>query len=404
MRSAMRGRGQRLLIEAMYSYGGDREDRLTEVLASVLEVHQDFCRLITGRAGLRCDVERFGVETQVGAPGQRRLVDLVLRGAAADGEIVGSVFVECKYNPQHKPDPYWFTHDQADRQMRALRAEPGEQRLIGVCSKGDLDRLDGPLDTRPDFDPRAVYDEVISWSEVRMLAREAGGDEAWEAQARSASASLADRLLLEFLTYLELEGDTMGALANDDLFVLARYAQAQDRVDRLLDRATQDLAAAMAPLDGSGGPEFEPEEDVDETTGAPRMWYAADAPEETWLADLREGAIYVTVTGAKYDEEEEVGTPSVYAGVGWSPGRAGKKRLVGSKWEAAANDASVGLYWDGNDCNVLAHKPLQEITESGNTIVAQADVLAKWAHRSIVTVLGLAPPPDVDRETPDGES
>ncbi|MGO9960911.1 MAG: hypothetical protein ACLP50_33870 [Solirubrobacteraceae bacterium] len=70
----MRGREQRLLIEAMYSYGGDREDRLTEVLASVLNVHQDFCRLITRRAGLRCDVERFGVETQVGAPGQRRLV------------------------------------------------------------------------------------------------------------------------------------------------------------------------------------------------------------------------------------------------------------------------------------------------------------------------------------------
>jgi hypothetical protein len=109
------------------------------------------------------------------------------------------------------------------------------------------------------------------------------------------------------------------------------------------------------------------------------------------------------VAGAKYDEDEEVGSPSVYAGVGWNPGRAGKKRLAGSKWEAAANDASVGVYWDGNNCNVLAHRPLQEITESGNTIVAQADILAKWAHRSIVTVLGLAPPPDVDREAPDGE-
>ncbi|MGO9960915.1 MAG: hypothetical protein ACLP50_33890 [Solirubrobacteraceae bacterium] len=236
-----------------------------------------------------------------------------------------------------------------------------------------------------------------------MLAREAGGDEAWEAKARSPSASQADRLLLEFLTYLELEGDTVGALANDDLFVLARYAQAQDRVDRLLDRATRQLAASMAPIDGSGGSEFEPDGDVDEITGAQRMWYVADAPEGTWLADLREGAIYVMVTGAKYDEEEEVGTPSMYAGVGWNPGRAGKKRLAGSKWEAAANDASVGLYWDGNSCNVLAHKPLQEIIESGNTIVAQADVLAKWARQSVVTVLGLAPPPDVDRETRDAD-
>jgi hypothetical protein len=321
-----------------------------------------------------------------------------VRGSAPDGEVVSSLFVECKCNPQRNRDPYWFTQDQADRQMRALLAEPGERRLIGVCSKGDLDRLDGPPDTRPAFDPREVYDDMISWGEVRMLARQAAGDEGWEAQARLPSASLADRLLLEFLTYLELEGDTVGALANDDLFVLARYAQAQDRVDRLLDHATQQLAAAMAPVDGSGGAEFEPDEDVDEDTGAPRMWYAADAPEGTWLADLREGAIYLMVTGAKYDEEEEVGTPSVYAGVGWNPGRAGKKRLAGSKWEAAANEATVGLYWDGNNCNVLAHKPLQEITESGNTIVAQADVLAKWAHQGIVAVPGLASPPDVDRE------
>src|ERR1700739_3341305 len=72
MNSELRGRARRLLIEAVYSYGGDREERLTEVLASVLEVHPDLCRLLTRRAGLRSDVERFGVETQVGAPGQRR--------------------------------------------------------------------------------------------------------------------------------------------------------------------------------------------------------------------------------------------------------------------------------------------------------------------------------------------
>ena len=41
-----------LLIEALYSYGGDREDRLTEVFKTVLEVNHDFSRALP--AGWDC--------------------------------------------------------------------------------------------------------------------------------------------------------------------------------------------------------------------------------------------------------------------------------------------------------------------------------------------------------------
>jgi hypothetical protein len=400
--SDMRGREHRLLIEALYSYGGDREDRLTEVLASVLEVHQGLCRLLADRLGVQAQPERFVIQTQVGRVGQRRLVDLVLIAQDDQGTPLATIFVECKYNPTRKLEAYWFTQDQADRQRRALDEQPGQRILAGVCSKGDFDRLTGPPDRRPAFDPRTAYDQVVTWSEIRDLVVAAGGDPDQKATAGSAAASLPDRLLLEFLTYLDLQGDAVGALTDDDLFVLARVAQTVDRVDRLLWRAAETLADRMRAVDGSPQMEFEDDEDSDETTGAPRMWIGSDPPEGTWISELREGNLYIMVTGAEYDDEEEVGTATVYAGLGWNAGRAGRKLTAGSKWEKAANDAGLGLYWEGNVCNLLAARPLQEIVSAGNTITRQGDVLAAWAHQSIAAAMGLPAPPDANQdETPE---
>jgi AcrR family transcriptional regulator len=159
----------RLLIEALYKYGGDREDRLTEVLASVLEVNHDLCRDLTARLGLGCQPTSFRVETQFGPPGQRRLVDLVLRGVDHDGKVLATVFIENKYNPMARLETCWFSEDQAMRQRRALQDESGEQLLGAIASKSDLDLLDGPPGARPRFDPRGAYDEVISWEDVREL-------------------------------------------------------------------------------------------------------------------------------------------------------------------------------------------------------------------------------------------
>jgi hypothetical protein len=203
---------------------------------------------------------------------------------------------------------------------------------------------------------------------------------------------------VEFLTYLELEGDAMGALADDDLFVLARHAQTMDRVDRLLWRAAETLADRMGAVGGSDGMTFEEEDDIDETTGAPRIWIGSDPPKDTWINELREGSLYIMISGAEYADREEVGTATVYAGLGWNAGRAGKKRTAGSKWEEAANDAGLGLYWEGTVCNLLAARPLQEIVTAANSIARQADALARWAHQSIVAAVRLPAPPDADQD------
>ena len=199
----IRGREHRLLVEALYSYGTDREDRLTEVLASVLEVHPRFCQLLAHSFGLQSAAKHFEVLTQVGTPGHRRLVDLALRAKDASGTTIASIFVECKYNPTRKL-----------RAIGSLKIGPTASDgfyvkslasgvLGGICSKADLDLVIGPAASRPEFDPRETYDEVITWSDVRALAIEAGGAVGWQIQAASASAPMPNRCLLEFLTYLE---------------------------------------------------------------------------------------------------------------------------------------------------------------------------------------------------------
>ena len=53
----------------------------------------------------------------------------------------------------------------------------------------------------------------------------------------------------------------MGALGDDDLFVLGRVALSADRVDRLLFRASEKLADLLAPGSESDEMTFEPDED-----------------------------------------------------------------------------------------------------------------------------------------------
>jgi hypothetical protein len=236
----------RLIVEALYSYAGDREDRLTEVFASVLEVHHGLARKLADRLGLKCQPARFAVETQFGPAGQRRLVDLVLHGHDVHGEPIATIFIENKYNPTARLEAYWFDEDQARRQREELNARSGEKVLGAIASKGDLDRLVGPADARPRFDPRNAYDALISWTEVKEMAQELT-EKGSRGQARSPAVPSSDRMLLEFIAYFELEGDAMGALGNDDLFALERISLTQDRIDRLLHRATRQLAKVISP-------------------------------------------------------------------------------------------------------------------------------------------------------------
>ena len=182
--------------------------------------------------------------------------------------------------------------------------------LGAIASKSDLDRLDGPPEARPPFDPRPFYDAVISWSDVRAMAEKLGRSPAGDEAGPHGDISVADRLPLEFLAYLELEGDVMGALGNDDVFALGRVGLAQDRVDRLIYRATEKLAAEFSPLNDSEEFAFEPAEEGAADEG---VYYSAPAPEGSWLRDLREAELFVMVA-TDADDDDATAEPLVYVG------------------------------------------------------------------------------------------
>lgn len=382
----------RLLIEALNSYGRDREDRLTEVLACALGVHAGFCQLLLAEVGVRGRAARFEIRAQEGFDGQRRLVDLVIRGLDARGRTVATVFAEHKYNPEKRFDAYWFTEEQWRRQRAALDGQIGETRLIGIASAFDLRRLDGPVELRPPFDPRLRYDPLLSWDQIKNIARRAGGPEGWETDALRPDAPAAQRLLLECLTYLEMEGMPMGALEDDDVFVLARVATAKDRINRILSRAADELAvkyeSALEDEDFSS--------DESSRNGAWRTWVAVDPPANTWLVDRTGANLSLMMTTARYEEEDpSVGTPHVYAGICWSAGRDGRQAIVASTWENTITRNEFKVRWEGTDCCVYGERPLTEFL-AGDTLVEQAKSLADWAQSQIAAALQLPAPPDPD--------
>lgn len=382
-----------LLVRALASFVGDREDRLTEVVASVLDGSGEFSRKLMGAFGVEVDASSSRVRTQQTFNGHRKLVDLVMKVDGPSGETIATVFVESKYNPTRRLEPYWFSERQSSEQRAALSVADGEvRRLVAIASRCDLERVDGPVETRLSFDPRLAYDVVMSWEEVRDLARDAGGAPGWQHRARLPDARAEQRLLLEFLAYFDMEGDLMGVLDDDDVFVLSREARANERIGTLLDRTGRELAGTL-----DGRPEYGLDADRDPASDARRQWLLVDPPEGTWLFDARDGGTFVMISGSELGEDSPVGVPHVYAGLAWDAGREARRAIAGSSWEEKAQKDGFVVFFEGASCYVAAGKPLKDVVESGDEVASQAKRLAQWAQQRIVAGLRLSKPPEPEK-------
>lgn len=379
----------RLLIDALRTYAADREDRLTEVFASTLAVNPELCTLIAQKAGVRGKVSRWATETQW----QDRLVDLVLWGFDERERCAITVFVENKYNPTERLHTHWFDPQQTRNQLAALQGQEGQCRLVGIASRVDTARLDGPPDLRP-YDPRSDgCDLLLSWDEIKDLSFEAGNSPGWPSIGRTERATAGQRLLLEFIRYVDLEENVLGALDEEDVFVFARTARAEERTDRLLALAAEQVAAIFA-TDVS---DDDYEDDDYAENGSRRTWVSIPAPPGSWLASLRHGSLTLLISGAPYDDDHSVAEPQVYAGATWNAGKDGRELIRDSAWEAAVDSANLGPVWDSDYCNVFAAMPLLRISAAGDALTDQAKFLADWAETSMRAALALPAPPNPDR-------
>ena len=131
-----------LLTDAAESYRRDSEDRLTEIFATALDAHPQFCRSLHDAFGLPSAV-RYAIATQHWANRQCR-IDMRIAAFGAHDERLSVVYSE------HKLEGYWFSEGQAERERGALDVEVGdEKRLICVIAADTWRSCTQPSRSRP---------------------------------------------------------------------------------------------------------------------------------------------------------------------------------------------------------------------------------------------------------------
>jgi len=93
------------------------------------------------------------------------------------------------------------------------------------------------------------------------------------------------------------------------------------------------------------------------------------------------------------------GQPHVYAGGGFSAKREERAALAESTWPRQTEQAGLHVFSDSDGIYALAGKPLAEIIAEGDTLSAQARLIADWAHTTMASLATLPEPPDLSTQT-----
>jgi hypothetical protein len=364
-----------LLLEAASRYRGDLEDRRTELLAVAFNEHTDFQGRLLERLGATDSHTAAEVTTQEtvrGSKGTSR-IDVLIRLSNEIGGSAGCVFIEVKFNPDNRPDAWWFTPGQASAQRAALdeTSRHGSNRLVAIVSDCDLNNPRRPV---PD-----EYDDVIGWREIAELAGESGGPTGWQSLARESTALASQRVLLEVWSYLK--GDAVGALEDEDVAALARSGVAWDRVDALLRRLSEDLS-----WDGQVYTDWE-------IPDGPDVVYISGAPApNSWLAEREDGWLYVALTDGLWESESPITEPQLYAGWGLPADAAARASLADSRWPSDVEQTGRVPVFDSEGVYVFGHQELRTFVHRRSTLTAQVGPILGWVRATIEATLA-APQP-----------
>ncbi len=365
-----------LLVEAAGSYRSGSEDRLTEIMATALNAHDGFSRLLL--KDLEVDGWRHvEVNTQQGFGGESRLVDIVIYCFDSGGRPSATVFIE------NKLEGYWFSEGQAQRQRVALEAtkhQGGKRVLAGITEDSDLARSDSAQYGRFAFKPGLHYDRVLVWSEVEALARQAGegyqapwGGADWQRRALNPETPACQRLLYEFITYLG--GEALAALDKDTVLALKWWESAEDRVVNLLE-LTVGANGDFTPL------EKKPDDLVieGETMTGRLCWVVSFEPSQRhWLTSRTDGQLDLLIALSEYDDDRPVREPHIYAGISFAVDRDERRAIENaSEWKASLEAQGFRMYPDRGVVSVYRGTPLNWIIQQGSTVNDQAGALATW--------------------------
>lgn len=218
-------RAPQSLFEAVRRVKG--EDRLTDLLALVLETHLGFANKLLHAAGLPPAEEIQAVPQMPTASG--RCVDLEVL-ARSRGSVVARLWSENKVGARYQ-------REQLPDYARDLAAFPKPHQLITVVDKPS----EVPVD---ELYPAVPRWRGFTWRDIALMAWEAGDEVSpdeerlpWDEVALRPESPARQRLLFELLTYLEEEhGVVLDPLGHAHVAALAYIADTGDILEELLRR------------------------------------------------------------------------------------------------------------------------------------------------------------------------
>lgn len=335
-----------------------REDRLTELLAATLAVHDRFAGKILGLAGLPAGIS-FEVSTQIRLPSGRR-PDMQVLAVGPGGEVLSRLWSEHKTGST-------YSANQLEDYAEALDRFPSPKKLLAVSGRLD----DTPRDDRW---CRAT------WGQVARLAAEAGAEHersaglGWRASARLPQASASQMLLDELLSYLEEEhGAVVDPISHLDVIAFARSNRASEAISDVMGRS-----AELCNLDPQGDPGW-----YKDDWGT--LWLHFSAP-SAWAA-AHGGWPELYASEADDWAYPRVGEPAL--GFGFTLPKALYDELSQSPtraWREAIQAAGFTVWVDDSHTRVYRTMYLSELMAKGATADAQATAVAEWIDESFAAL------------------
>ena len=353
------------------------EDRLTEALACVAQVHQRFADGLLAEAGLAVPAGlRVEVTTQRRTPSGRR-VDLELAGYDGLGARRVLLWVEVKAGAGWQPDQL---PDYAVEVRDPVLGEP-HGRVLAII----------PPDDRPllDAEPGPARWQTRTWAQVATLADRLGRAwtaRRWRTEAMRPSAPAEWRYLTELIGRLEEKGYArVEPLTAEDVVAAARAPALTKTLDDLVKAVSRRL------------------DDVDDLAlkrNSPRAVGGAyfrtfDSLTERWFNDkARFGRAYAELLYRYADDwtPESRGLPAFCAGVTFNELTSQTRELLGNEaWRRSLPDG-VTVGGTGSLLRVVRTRYLSELVVRGATLDEQTADLTAWASNALRDIFTLQPP------------
>jgi hypothetical protein len=347
------------------------EDRLTEALACVAQVNQEFASALVVMAGIEPRAgERYAVGTQRATPSGRR-VDMeiaIYRGL----HRTGLVWVEVKAGAIYQPNQL---ADYAEEVKHVVHGEP-RSRVLTII----------PPDSQHvvDLTPGPSRWESKTWSDVAALADRLGRGwtrTRWLDAAFQPSAPAQWRYLADFVRSLEArEYVRMKPLDAEDVVAAQRVLTLPKTLEELVRLSSRAIPGVeRGKFSGPKG-------------GAWRMF----APlEPKWFSDEeRYGVAYPEL---HYWHEEtwtpdERRAPAFFAGITfYQPSSRTRAALADQDWQSQL-PAGVTVGGDARAIRLVRTKYLSELIVAGGTFDEQLQALTVWATQALSDVMDRTAP------------